>query len=131
MSESFEVVIPLCPECGGDMQDMCQMSDEALATIVNNNPDGARAITNGEHFCPVCRVFAYEDEVETRTEYHRMFHHTDESSDALIEIRTSNDPNMEAVKTDWWRWENNRPVPDTNYTGVDDAFDEIMADGEL
>lgn len=124
MGETYEVVIPLCPECGGDMQDTCQMSDEAVAAL-----DSGAAV--GTHFCPLCQVFAYEDEQETRTEYRQMIHHTDESSDALIEIRVSDDPNMVSARSDWWRWEDNQPVLDTSYTGVDDAFSEIMTDVDL
>lgn len=117
--DAYEVVIPLCPKCGSDMQDMCGMSEEAWAAIANETVEGT-------HFCPRCKIYANEDAVETRTEFHQMICHADESSEALIELRIGNSPKLERASSHWYSWENNQPVPTTDYTGVDDTFEEIM-----
>lgn len=134
MSEVYSVQIAICPKCDGDMLDSSQLDDGLDQRIRQEfgSKLGEDNIAYGYHLCPKCRVIVVEgDEQETRTEYRQMLHHTDENSDALIEIRTSDRPDMEAAKANWYAWKDNQPVLDTDYTGVDDAFDEIMTGIDL
>lgn len=134
MSEVYSVQIAICPKCDGDMLHDSQLDDGLNQRIRQEfgSKLGDADFPYEYHLCPACSVIVVEgNEHKARTEYRQMLHHTDENSDALIEIRASDSPDMEAPKANWYAWKDNQPVLDTNYTGVDDAFDEIMTGVDL
>lgn len=121
-SEIYSTEIPLCPLCQADCLDFFQISDELGAALLAKDEELAMSFV----VCPHCRVVCLPDDLNHRTEYTKQIHHVDDAGGLLIEIQRSGNPTMDLALSYWYRWEDNRPVLDTTFAGIDDQFLSLM-----
>lgn len=122
-SEIYSVEIAICPLCHADCIDFFQLNDELADWLLAKD----EALAFSFVVCPHCLVVYLSDDLEQRVEYQQQIYHVDDAGGLLIELKHSLCPEIDWATSYWYRWEDNQPVLDTTFAGIDDQFLHIMA----
>lgn len=124
--QPYQNDIALCPLCRGDCLTFDQVGEDLQTLLLEKSEDLAFSFV----VCPKCLVVCLDDDLEHRAEYVKQIHYHDADGGLFIEIQRSDSPTMEQAASYWYTWQDNGPVAEESFTGIDAQFESIMAGGE-